>query len=410
MRKIVIVSFVISLFSSLCFSQTWEVKLPGNSMYGLAIDKFGGIYGVSASPRNAYRSLNGGIDWDTILVNTPSAGQNIAVDSSLNIYVSNQSNGLFKSTNGGLNWTQIPVSVFNNFSVQCVCCGKNGWIYVGTSNGGVFRSTDYGATFPVSSLSGILVVMLKIDRFNPNYIYAGGSGVSSNFGFFFSTDAGSTWSDNTNPINNFDLAQSSNGDIFTVSTSTGFPLSKSTNHGLNWTTIYSFGDFRRGICIDSRDYIYTSGNSGIYRSSDGGVSFLSWNVAYSSQKVVAYQNKVFLAVSGNTNGGVYIYTDTTLSNVNPVGKITPVAYSLFQNYPNPFNPTTNIQFDIPKSSYVKLKIFDMLGKEITTLVNDRLQAGSYRVNWNASQYSNGVYYYNITAGDFSKTRKMILIK
>jgi hypothetical protein len=88
----------------------------------------------------------------------------------------------------------------------------------------------------------------------------------------------------------------------------------------------------------------------------------------------------------------------------------PEKYELYQNYPNPFNPTTNIKFDIPKSSLVKLTIYDMLGKEITKLVNEKLDAGSYSYQWSGVSLSSGVYLYKIETDDFFTTKRMVLIK
>ena len=85
-------------------------------------------------------------------------------------------------------------------------------------------------------------------------------------------------------------------------------------------------------------------------------------------------------------------------------------FRLKQNYPNPFNPTTNIEFSIPRSSDVKLVVYNQLGQTVATLVNEHLSAGSYKVGWNAEELPSGVYFYRITAGDFSKTRKLLLTK
>ena len=86
------------------------------------------------------------------------------------------------------------------------------------------------------------------------------------------------------------------------------------------------------------------------------------------------------------------------------------TFTLFQNYPNPFNPSTNIKYRIPSDEYVTLKIFDVLGREAATLVNERQAGGEYTVNFNASQFSSGIYYYALTAGSYTETRKMILVK
>jgi hypothetical protein len=88
----------------------------------------------------------------------------------------------------------------------------------------------------------------------------------------------------------------------------------------------------------------------------------------------------------------------------------PASYSLSQNYPNPFNPTTNIKYSITKESQVSLKVFDMIGREVETLVNVNQKAGSYEVNFNASKLASGVYIYRLQAGDFTQSMKMMLIK
>jgi hypothetical protein len=88
----------------------------------------------------------------------------------------------------------------------------------------------------------------------------------------------------------------------------------------------------------------------------------------------------------------------------------PSDYLLEQNYPNPFNPTTTIEYQIPSQSYVTLKIFDLLGREVATLVSEKKDAGSYRVQFNGSGLSSGVYLCQMTAGGFAQTHKMLLLK
>ena len=88
----------------------------------------------------------------------------------------------------------------------------------------------------------------------------------------------------------------------------------------------------------------------------------------------------------------------------------PNNYDLWQNYPNPFNPTTNIIFHLPKSGNVTIKIFDITGKLVSELLNSELEAGSHNIDWNASDYPSGVYFYKITAGNFTSVKKMMLVK
>jgi len=99
----------------------------------------------------------------------------------------------------------------------------------------------------------------------------------------------------------------------------------------------------------------------------------------------------------------------TNSNNNQAGNY-PETYQLFQNYPNPFNPVTNISYTIPQNGIVSIKVYDILGKEVSTLVNGYQNAGLYTLQFDASNLSSGVYFYKLTAGDYSKVLKMILLK
>jgi hypothetical protein len=100
---------------------------------------------------------------------------------------------------------------------------------------------------------------------------------------------------------------------------------------------------------------------------------------------------------------------------NPIGvknisSTIPDRFELYQNYPNPFNPVTKIKFDVPKQSLVTIKVYDVIGREVLTLINQKLKAGSYEINWNAVELPSGVYFFRIKAQDFTDTKKMVLIK
>ena len=99
-----------------------------------------------------------------------------------------------------------------------------------------------------------------------------------------------------------------------------------------------------------------------------------------------------------------------LVGIEDNSQMIPKGFSLGQNFPNPFNPTTQISYSIPQKSFVNLKVYDLLGKEISQLINEEKEAGIYEVNFDASNLSSGVYFYHIEAGDFIETKKMILLK
>ena len=96
--------------------------------------------------------------------------------------------------------------------------------------------------------------------------------------------------------------------------------------------------------------------------------------------------------------------------IEPIGTTVPGAYKLNQNFPNPFNPTTNIRFDLPKNSNVRLAVYNIQGKLQEVLVNNRLSAGSYNVDWDASSFPSGAYFYILSTNEFISTKKMVLTK
>lgn len=106
-----------------------------------------------------------------------------------------------------------------------------------------------------------------------------------------------------------------------------------------------------------------------------------------------------------------VYGDTSTTSVDSESLlILPNKVELLQNYPNPFNPATTIKYDIVKAQDVKLVVYDILGREVATLVNAQQQPGSYEVSWDASNFASGIYFYTLTSGNFTATKKLILLK
>jgi hypothetical protein len=104
-----------------------------------------------------------------------------------------------------------------------------------------------------------------------------------------------------------------------------------------------------------------------------------------------------------TNGGVTFIEEEKF-------EVIPTNLTLSQNYPNPFNPSTSITYSIPEEAAITIKIYDITGTEIETLVNEEKRAGTYELTWNAENLPSGVYFYQLTAGSFVETKKMLLLK
>jgi len=145
------------------------------------------------------------------------------------------------------------------------------------------------------------------------------------------------------------------------------------------------------------------------------------NVLGNSSGVVSNSDFHIVSTTGETFIGIIHGTNNTLhagfwqpvqllTLVKYIKEVIPNEYILLQNYPNPFNPSTTIRYSIPKESFVTIKVYDIIGREITTIVNERKPAGNYSFNFNASNFSSGVYFYRMQAGGFTETKKFILIK
>ena len=118
---------------------------------------------------------------------------------------------------------------------------------------------------------------------------------------------------------------------------------------------------------------------------------------------------VWVGLDG-TSKKVYWDRYSAVVGIKPNGEPIPMNYALGQNYPNPFNPSTKFEFTLPKDEFVSIKVYDLLGKESAVLVSKDMKKGSYESDFNASYLSSGVYFYKMTAGDFTDVKKMILLK
>jgi len=131
----------------------------------------------------------------------------------------------------------------------------------------------------------------------------------------------------------------------------------------------------------------------------------------SNLSIIFLLNICLITIS-NADTGFGVSDVGTISSVTSIeNDITnPVEYKLNQNYPNPFNHRTTIEFTIPKSEFITLKIYSICGQEFLTLISDNLTPGNHKFNWDASGFASGVYYYKIETGSFNQIKKLLLIK
>jgi len=172
------------------------------------------------------------------------------------------------------------------------------------------------------------------------------------------------------------------------------------NVELNWATASETNNSGFDIERSSANGSWTK----IANVSGNGTSAISHSYSYTDRNL-ASGNYSYRLKQIDFNGNFEYFN---LNNEVIVG--VPSNFSLSQNYPNPFNPSTKINFDLPVDGNVSLKIFDMSGKEVMTLVNEARTAGYYSVSFNGASLSSGIYFYTIQSGSFVSTKKMTLIK
>jgi hypothetical protein len=179
---------------------------------------------------------------------------------------------------------------------------------------------------------------------------------------------------------------------------------------------------KTGMNSDYRfNYSYNKNNCFYYGQNEINLdgSWIPGDEEYFTSRQDIFQPDVFGTVSNSVftlsfaGSELYVYyklNPKAVTSVHGNSKNNPGQFNLFQNYPNPFNPSTTIKYSIPTNQYVIIKIYDILGKEIETLVNEEKQMGEYEVNFVGHNLTSGIYIYSISAGPFTQVRKMLLIK
>ena len=390
------------------------------------------LYSVSAVDDNVawtcgsggkvLKTTNSGANWVNVSSNIPVGNElyNIfAWSSTVALVTTSPAAGgsvtIWKTSNGGTNWVSVYTRTSSAaFGDALWMTDANNAYYYGdpqSSNWDLLKSTNGGdnwvtwATVPAGTATG--------GWNNAMFIQGTNVWLGTNVAFLaYSSNMGVNWTTQTTPAANQYVTYFVNG---TNGLSGGAAMYQTTNTGTNWTSLTSPATSNiSGIAGNGSEWWFCdqAATPKIYYSSDNGTS---WAAQYQP----------------TTNGGVWYHmtkarTGTTLWAVRSAGGISrygqpitgihnitstiPDNYNLSQNYPNPFNPVTKINFAIPKAGFVTLKIYDILGREVNTLVNESVKAGNYSVEFNGTALSSGVYFYRLISDNFIDTKKMMLIK
>lgn len=349
------------------------------------------------------------------------------------LLVSTDNNAVYVSKDNGTTWKKIQ-----NFRTLLMKVGNDNTIYAAL-NGGISKSTDYGRTWKNLNLNVLPYFISAFDISDDDKtIYAG----SSTGELFVSTDGGENFikTKNSNYVFVYFIKFLKDGKFLVSNDS----LYITKNDGINLTSVK---DDRlrniKDIVLDNDGYIYLATFNKLFRSLDGTkwyeLNFNKGNIYYLRTDkfdklyvVTSYGEFDISSDRGNTwlnygnIVGFYFLWSFAISNngylfagtqdhglykqkIKFKEKEIP-SFSVTQNFPNPFNSRTRIEYEIPAASFISIKIYDILGREIITLVSDYKEKGSYFTYWDATNYSSGIYFYRISANGFNSVQKMILLR
>ena len=411
-------------------------------------------------------SSDAGVTWDNYTSGLTSTLVNSFVaDANGNLYAAILGKGLYSSTDNANTWNKITIVndvqdtyiktvktispsgliVFNVYNGMMITTDLSSWSsfgagltnqsidHIAANNNYVFAAGSDGKIFrtPISSANWVEIT----DTSNSGYCYELFLSSAGDLYYLFdeeivkSTNNGDTWTSVGNGVlgYTFSMAEHTNGDLF-VGTSNG--VYRSTDAGNSWTKdVSGLTDGALSLAIHIDGNVFAGGYNSVNRSNDLGQSWSSFTTGIYNCRItdLAFgHNDVLFAAAENM--GIY-RTTSAVTSTDKNESILVENFSLQQNYPNPFNPTTKIRYTIPnitlglssqaetrdEGSRVVLKIYDILGTEISTLVNESQPAGNYEVEFSVGRDSSpdiasGVYFYKLQAGSFVETRKMLLLK
>jgi photosystem II stability/assembly factor-like uncharacterized protein len=341
------------LWTNLGLHQVEAVSItPGNKLYAATLD-------------GLYESFDLGNTWslNNFFSDTTIAVYNVLVVNNDTVFCATLQN-LLRSTNKGLSW--FSTGIKTDFWARDLFFKDTVlWVRGADTEYNLYRSTDFGSSFTIAFL-GI---------------------------------------DHLMSLNS--ISQISNGFVFLTNPNIQQGLFRSTDLGQSWSQLL-FNKYPAAVYADDFGKVI-SGWDSVYVSFDYGDS---WSILPHPFGDVNY----FTDIKADEYGRLYcatyrtgMFEFTIITSIDdPIEPV--IDYDLTQNFPNPFNPSTTIRYQIPQDGIVTLKIYDILGSEVVTLVNEEKVAGKYEVNFNASNFSSGVYFYTIKAGSFMQTRKMLLMK
>jgi photosystem II stability/assembly factor-like uncharacterized protein len=355
------------------------------------------------------RSSDAGI-WDPVTgTGAPQGCRTLVVDRENRMFAGTDGSGVYRSTDGGASWDQVNGGL-TNLTVFNLAPAPGGRVYAVT-NGGIHLSTDNGSHWQLKTTNFAYSNLVVVPWNSSDTVLAWAAN-----SYFVSTDGGSTWSGgSTLPMweSITSMVSDLRGSLFAA---TARGVYHSTDRGSTWMLRNA------GLTDTSIALLLVNQRGDLFAVSERCQAFVSqdtarsWNVV-SDGLLPSHPYMIALSPAGYvcivTDVAFFRTVSSTITAIPDDPRARPQraeGFALLQNYPNPFNPATVIRYQLPVVSDVFLVVHDMLGREVSELVNERRQPGTYAERFDGSGLSSGVYFYRLTAGSFTQTRKLVLIR
>ncbi len=352
----------------------------------------------SEDSTNIYTSSNNGDSWTGLQLGIPSWIYGFT-SSGNNLYTLSMGYGIYRTTNNGINWNYAGLFLTPRWINEIASNGS--YLYAGTDNYGFYVSSNYGANWSDPLFSD----NIRSVSYGAGYVF----GVQG-FKIFRFNSTGSTYSTVLLNGSTFQCVRADGSNVYVGSDS---GIYRSTNSGDSWMRIpfTTYNEAVYNIALNGNN-IFAGTDNGIYLSTNFGLNWLPKNQGLDSNSAVnsVHVNNGYVFLALKFGKGVWRRLLSEVISIQNISTEVPSSYSLGQNYPNPFNPITNVKFSIVNSGNVKLVVYDVMGREVQTLVNERLQPGTYETTFDGSMLNSGVYFYKLITDGFTETKKMILIK
>jgi len=415
---ILLLTFTFYLLPLNCFSQ-WLQQTSGVTSPLLDIDFINPNTGWTCGDNGVIlKTTNGGTNWFQQSSGVFKALWGIeAVDSNI-IWCVGQWNTILKTTDGGNNWIVMrdgPTST-PNFYKAFFLNANTGWML---KNNYILRTTNGGISFDSTNTVYTFLWDIFFKDASTGVLCGNGSRILK------STDGGAIWNEIVIPIHNFgrpDFYRLSfvGNTGWVVAQGSSFGLGKlvyrTTDFGSSWDTIgrvlYPIGEENYSVFFSSLNTGYCGGTGGyIFKTTNGGFNWIQQSVP-----INGYRGDFYFTNDTNgwvVGGGGYILNTTnggTYVGIEPISNTIPFKHNIKNIFPNPFNPVTNIEFEIAYNDDVEIIIYDMLGKKVSVLVNEKLKPGIYKVTFNGENLSSGIYFCRLITSGSIISKTIVLIK